>query len=132
MASGVAELQPHGDLTQRIDADYRGTFGTMKNDANLTVEQLARIIGGIREASSTIHSGAGEIASGNQNLSQRTEEQASNLQQTAASMEQLTATVKHNADTAHRAIRIVALTAVCRGDRPALGHGLVAPARQRT
>ena len=98
----------HGDLTQRIEADYRGTFGTMKDDANLTVEQLARIIGGIREASSTIHSGASEIASGNQNLSQRTEEQASSLQQTAATMEELTMTVKQNADSARQANELAA------------------------
>jgi methyl-accepting chemotaxis protein len=44
--------------------------------------------------------GADEIASGNADLSQRTEEQASNLQQTAASMEQLTGSVRSNADTA--------------------------------
>ncbi|HEY4069452.1 MAG TPA: PAS domain-containing protein, partial [Burkholderiaceae bacterium] len=92
-----------GNLTQRIDAAYRGTFGRMKDDANVTVEQLARIIGDIREASETIHSGASEIAAGNQNLSQRTEQQASSLQQTAATIEQLTTTVKQNADSARQA-----------------------------
>ena len=42
----------------------------------------------------------GQIANGNADLSQRTEEQASNLQQTAASMEQLTGSVRSNAETA--------------------------------
>ena len=46
-----------------------------------------------------------EIATGNADLSQRTEEQASNLEETAASMEELTSTVKNNADTAHKATR---------------------------
>jgi len=46
---------------------------------------------------------SGQIASGNQDLSSRTEQQASSLEQTAASMEQLTSTVKQNADNARQA-----------------------------
>jgi aerotaxis receptor len=44
-----------------------------------------------------------QIASGNLDLSSRTEEQASSLEQTAASMEELTSTVKQNADNARQA-----------------------------
>ena len=33
-----------GDLTQRINRDYSGVFGQVKNDANATSEQLASII----------------------------------------------------------------------------------------
>jgi len=46
---------------------------------------------------------AAQIAGGNLDLSQRTEEQAASLQETAASMEQITATVKQNADNAREA-----------------------------
>jgi aerotaxis receptor len=46
---------------------------------------------------------SGQIASGNQDLSSRTEQQASSLEQTAASMEELTSTVKQNADNARQA-----------------------------
>ena len=49
---------------------------------------------------------ADEIASGNQNLSQRTEEQASSLEETSASLEELTATVRQNADNAAQANRL--------------------------
>jgi methyl-accepting chemotaxis protein len=45
---------------------------------------------------------AGEIAQGNQDLSQRTEEQAASLQETAASMEELTSTVRNNTDNARQ------------------------------
>ncbi|HEY5512024.1 MAG TPA: methyl-accepting chemotaxis protein, partial [Geomonas sp.] len=44
-----------------------------------------------------------EIAAGNLDLSQRTEEQASALEETASSMEELTSTVKQNADNAQAA-----------------------------
>ena len=92
-----------GDLTQRIDADYRGMLGQLKDDANATVDQLQTIVLSIKEATDAINTAAKEIASGNQDLSSRTEEQASSLQETASSMEQLTSTVKQNADNAQQA-----------------------------
>jgi len=42
-------------------------------------------------------------ATGNRDLSQRTEQQAASLQKTASSMDQLTGTVRHNADSARQA-----------------------------
>jgi methyl-accepting chemotaxis protein len=53
-----------------------------------------------------IDTGTREIAAGNNDLSQRTEQQASSLQQTAAGMEQLTGTVRHNAENARQAREI--------------------------
>ena len=97
--SGMAE----GDLTRKISAEYEGTFGQLKNDANQTVARLQEIISQIRMATDAINTAAREIASGNQDLSSRTEEQASSLEETASSMEQLTSTVKHNADNARQA-----------------------------
>src|SRR5690606_37272565 len=48
-------------------------------------------------------SAAGEIAAGNNDLSQRTEQQAASLEETASSMEELTSTVKQTADNARQA-----------------------------
>jgi methyl-accepting chemotaxis protein len=48
-----------------------------------------------------------EIASGNADLSSRTESQASSLEETASSMEELTTTVKQNADNARQANQLV-------------------------
>ncbi|ELY6344254.1 methyl-accepting chemotaxis protein [Cronobacter muytjensii] len=70
--------------------------------------QLRGIVGQIKEASDSVRQGAGEIVSGNINLSSRTEEQAAALEQTAASMEQISATVKHNAANAHHATELTA------------------------
>lgn len=92
-----------GDLTQRIDADYQGTFGELKDYANETAQSLSRMLGQIREAADTIHTAASEIASGNAELSTRTEQQASSLEETASSMEELTSTVKLNAENARQA-----------------------------
>ncbi|WP_412479154.1 methyl-accepting chemotaxis protein [Azonexus sp. IMCC34839] len=92
-----------GDLRQRIDADYHGMLGKLKDDANATVDNLQQIVLSIKEATDAINTAAKEIASGNQDLSSRTEEQASSLEETASSMEQLTSTVKQNADNAKQA-----------------------------
>ncbi|MGQ3116295.1 MAG: methyl-accepting chemotaxis protein [Hydrogenophaga sp.] len=51
----------------------------------------------------TVQTAVTEIAQGNNDLSQRTEQAASSLQQTAASMEQMTATVRQNAETSSQA-----------------------------
>jgi methyl-accepting chemotaxis protein len=99
----VLSAMADGDLTKGITADYEGTFGQLKDDANQTVARLREIIGQIRDATDAINTAAKEIASGNQDLSSRTEEQASSLEETASSMEQLTSTVKHNADNARQA-----------------------------
>ena len=100
-----------GDLTQRIEADYEGLLGELKNDANQTIDTLESTLGRIMEASRSVSTAAQEIAHGNQDLSSRTEEQAASLEQTAASMEELTSTVKANAESAREARQMASLAA---------------------
>lgn len=76
-----------GVLTERIEAEYAGTFGQLKDDANTTVDRLKEVVGRIQEATQAIDTAAHEIATGNGDLSSRTEEQASSLEETASSME---------------------------------------------
>jgi methyl-accepting chemotaxis protein len=92
-----------GDLTEKITADYSGTFGDLKDYCNSTTDSLSDIIGEIRSAAETIFTASSEIAQGNSDLSSRTEQQAANLEETASSMEELTSTVKLNADNAKQA-----------------------------
>ena len=92
-----------GDLTETITNEYSGTFGRLKMDSNSTVEKLKEIVSQIQDASIAINTAAKEIASGNNDLSHRTEEQAASLEQTAASMEELTSTVQANSQNAKHA-----------------------------
>ncbi|MGA2549665.1 MAG: methyl-accepting chemotaxis protein [Burkholderiaceae bacterium] len=92
-----------GNLNETIKAEYEGSLGQIRDDANATVHQLKRVIGEIFHATESIHTAAREIADGNLDLSSRTEEQAASLEQTAASMEEQTATVRQNASNAQRA-----------------------------
>lgn len=92
-----------GDLTKRVESDFKGTFEDLKNYCNTTSANLAMMINKIRVASDTINSASSEIAAGNSDLSVRTEQQASSLEETASSMEELTNTVKLNAENADQA-----------------------------
>ncbi len=109
--SNVLLSLSEGDLTKRVNSDYKGTFLDLKNYCNTTTEKLSDMIGEIREASDTINNASSEIASGNSDLSTRTEQQASSLQETASSMEQLTSTVRLNAENANQANGLAAQAA---------------------
>lgn len=92
-----------GNLSQRIDADYRGAFGELKDNVNRTANQLTEIVSDIQLASGNVKGAAAEINSGTEDLSKRTEQAASNLEETAASTEEMSSTVKQNADNAENA-----------------------------
>ncbi|WOS38995.1 methyl-accepting chemotaxis protein [Xanthomonas rydalmerensis] len=100
-----------GDLTARMHGDFQGVFATMRDDANSTTEQLATIVARIQTAAISINGAAAEIATGNDDLSRRTEQQAASLEETAASMEELTSTVKQNAERARQANQLAASAA---------------------
>jgi methyl-accepting chemotaxis protein len=99
----VLQLVAAGDLTQKIEADYQGIFGQLKDDTNTTIERLREVVGRIKDATEAINIASQEIAAGNQDLSSRTEEQASSLEETSSAMEELNATVKQNAENAKQA-----------------------------
>jgi methyl-accepting chemotaxis protein len=61
------------------------------------------VVSQVHASSQIIQLASAEVASGNGDLSQRTENAAGSLQQTASSMEQLTATVRQSEDAARQA-----------------------------
>ena len=64
---------------------------------------LQHLVGDIRVSADSIQLASTEVASGNADLSQRTELPASNLQQTSSALEELTGAVKQSAESAHEA-----------------------------
>ena len=99
----VARRVADGDLTAAIEVRSSDETGQLMQALKDMNQSLQKIVGEVRSGTDTIATASGQIAAGNQNLSQRTEEQASSLEETAASMEQLTSTVKQNADNASQA-----------------------------
>ncbi|WP_371181337.1 methyl-accepting chemotaxis protein [Xanthomonas sacchari] len=106
LAGALAALA-EGDLTHRVDGQAQGVFARLREDTNRTVAKLTEIIVGIQDSAETIRRAASEIAAGNTDLSDRTEQQAASLEETASSMEELTSAVKQNADNAQQANGLV-------------------------
>ena len=99
----VATTVSSGDLTSHIVVNSGDETGQLMGALKCMNDSLVTIVGQVRDGTDTIGTASREIASGNLDLSSRTEQQASALQETASSMEQLTATVKINADNAREA-----------------------------
>ena len=92
-----------GDLTQDIPRGGRDEMGVLLQELVSMRDKLERVVSHVRTNAQGVLISSEQIASGNADLSGRTEEQASALQQTAASMEQMSSTVRHNADSAAQA-----------------------------
>ncbi|AEJ02468.1 methyl-accepting chemotaxis sensory transducer [Nitrosomonas sp. Is79A3] len=107
-AIAVANAVAAGDLTSRIEANSTNETGRLLQALRTMNDNLADLVGKVRMGTDSITTASGEIASGNLDLSQRTEEQASSLEETASSMEELTSTVRQNADNARQANQLAA------------------------
>ncbi len=102
-ATDTVNRMAAGDLTQSLASDRLDEFGRLARGITQLNVNLQAIVGDVRREVDNIDNASREIASGNHDLSSRTEAQASNLQQTAASLEQITATIRQNADSARAA-----------------------------
>jgi len=92
-----------GDLTASIEVWTQDEIGQLFQGLKNTQESLRAMIAMVLERTGRMVQGAREIASGNQDLNARTEQQAAALQQTAASIEELASTTRQNADNARQA-----------------------------
>ncbi|MBC7500466.1 MAG: MCP four helix bundle domain-containing protein [Herminiimonas sp.] len=101
-AMTVAARIASGDLTVPIML-RRGDDKSLMYAMQAMRDSLVNIVGQVRSGTDTITTASSEIASGNLDLSSRTEQQASSLEETASAMEQLTGTVKQNADNSRQA-----------------------------
>ena len=106
-ASDIAKQIARGDLTKTMSVEREDEIGELINAINGISVGLSQVISDVRQGTETIHIAADEIASGNADLSARTENQAGSLEETASSMEELTSTVKQNADNARQANQLV-------------------------
>ncbi|HEY0490475.1 MAG TPA: methyl-accepting chemotaxis protein [Telluria sp.] len=104
----VARRVAQGDLTSVINVNSRDEMGQMLEALNHMNASLINIVGDVRLGTESISSASGQIASGNLDLSARTEQQAASLGQTSGAMRALTDTVQQNADNARQANQLAA------------------------
>jgi methyl-accepting chemotaxis protein len=99
----VAELLSafaQGDLTQRIERNYSGLFGQVKDGANATAESLARVLGEVRAATDALTDAAAQVSDTATSLSQAASEQAASVEQTSESINAMSSSIGNNSDNA--------------------------------
>ncbi|MFQ2298782.1 methyl-accepting chemotaxis protein [Aeromonas dhakensis] len=96
----VVQSLARGDLTQHIEADYPGVFGTTKDSLNQTIVSLTNIVTEVLGASDNLSSAAEQVSATAQSISQSSSEQASSMEETSASIEQMSASINQNTDNA--------------------------------
>ncbi len=98
-ATAVAQRVAAGELNTTIQLKP-GDQTSLMAQLKAMQEGLTEVVRRVRTNSDCVATASSQIASGNGDLSVRTEEQASALQETATSMKELTAAVARNADSA--------------------------------
>jgi methyl-accepting chemotaxis protein len=102
-AVDVADRLAQSDLSAEIHAAGNDeTVRLLKAMARMQAN-FSGIVRGVQANAESVATASAQIAQGNNDLNQRTEQQASALEETAASMEELGSTVKQNADNAKQA-----------------------------
>ena len=97
-----------GDLTQRIDTQGSDEVAGLLSALQRMQDSLRSLVGQVHDTSQNIRNASMEVASGNSDLSERTEAAAKALQQTSGSMEELSGTVMGNERSAREASQLAA------------------------
>jgi methyl-accepting chemotaxis protein len=98
-----------GDLSVSVEVKANDKTSLLHAIAAMR-DSLSSIVGQVRQGTNLIATASSEIASGNRDLSLRTEHQSESLEKVATAMEELTGTVRQNAHNAMQA-NTLALTA---------------------
>lgn len=106
-AREIAQAVASGDLSINIEFDPKHKNSLLAALVEMKT-RLERIVSEIKYSAEEIKGASGEIASGNSDLSARTEIQANNLGNAAQSMAELTAAVQKNAESALHANKLAA------------------------
>ncbi len=99
----AADRVAEGHFDTRLQVDRGDEIGQLQAALARMVAQLSTSINTVQLAALSIGHASNEIATGNLDLSRRTESTATQLQSTASSMVELTTTVRQTADAARSA-----------------------------
>jgi methyl-accepting chemotaxis protein len=102
-ASQLAELIAAGDLTRDVRVTSNDEMGQLVGAMARMQDSLRGLVHQVQEAAGNISTASTEIATGNHDLSHRTEQTAANLEEAASSMELLTGTIQQSAQSSRQA-----------------------------
>jgi len=101
--SGSLAALADGALDRPMRGHFDGRLGLLQRDFNGALQRLQTLIGEVQGTVANVMAGCEELASGSDDLNQRTQQQSASLEETAASMEQMAATVRGTDEQARHA-----------------------------
>ncbi len=108
-AVGIAQEIAAGDLTRPIEVRGRNETAQLLSALRDMQTELKGLVGQVRESADSIRVASAEVAEGNQDLSQRTEQSATHLQSTSGSVANLSSIASHSAESAAKANQLAAV-----------------------
>ncbi|WP_186249095.1 MULTISPECIES: methyl-accepting chemotaxis protein, partial [unclassified Burkholderia] len=105
-AVACAQAVAEGDLTRDVDAAGRDEIADLLRALQTMQASLSGVVLEVRTHAEAVATASAQIASGNHDLSARTEAQAASLEETAASMTELTGIVRQSAEHAQHAAQL--------------------------
>jgi methyl-accepting chemotaxis protein len=109
-AVGLSEAVAGGDLTREIDVQGQDETASLLLALQSMQGRLTHIVKAVRNTAEGVATASSEIASGNLDLSNRTEQQAAALEETASTMDELGTTARNNAENADKASKLARTT----------------------
>ncbi len=103
----VMEAVAEGDLQQSVEGTFPGQLEVLQRTINHSLENQRRVVAEVRNAASSISTGSAEISSGNQDLSDRTSQQAASLEETSSSMMEIAGRAGENSRSSVEAGKLV-------------------------
>ncbi len=96
----IARRIAKGELNLDIHTDSQDEMAVLKLTMRDSMENLAKVMKEIREASGLISNASDQVNETSQSLSQSSNEQAASVEETSASVEQITASISQNSENA--------------------------------
>jgi methyl-accepting chemotaxis protein len=99
----VLEVMSTGDLTVRVNGDYKGDHQIMKNSINDLGDSLSSVIADVTGAVSATASASAEISSTSEEMAAGAQEQSAQAGEVASAIEQMTSTILQTSQNANQA-----------------------------
>ncbi|MGE5352127.1 MAG: methyl-accepting chemotaxis protein [Acidobacteriota bacterium] len=105
-SSEILEKLAHGDLTARMNGDYKGDYAKIKNNINGMADAFSSALRDVNEAVHATASAANEISSSSEQMAAGAQEQSQQATEVAGAIEEMTKTVYETAKNANEAAEV--------------------------